>query len=241
MKKQFLTLAFIVANVILLSQTQINFPSTDKVTVYGNLYESTTKDAKIMLLCHQAGYSRGEYNETAPKFNTLGYTCLAIDQRSGETVNNVTNLTAADAKSKNLPTTYLDAEQDIIAAVNYLFAKYGKKIILVGSSYSSSLIIKVAASQTQKVESIISFSPGEYFDDQTLITNNLKQLTIPVYITCAKDEISDTQKLMIAPTSKNITFFKPKQAGKHGSKALWAKNSNNKEYWDSLLNFLKSN
>ncbi len=37
-----------------------------------------------------------------------------------------------------------------------------------------------------------------------------------------------------------MVFFKPKKEGKHGSKALWSNNPDNKEYWEALTKFLKT-
>ncbi|MBP9068570.1 MAG: hypothetical protein KBG47_03625 [Bacteroidia bacterium] len=215
------------------------FPTPDGVLVHAKFYYSDAAETKMMILCHQARYSKGEYIETAPKFNKLGYTCLAIDQRSGDRVNDDVNKTAEHAKNMGLPCDYEDAETDVIAAVQYLFGKYGKKITLMGSSYSSALVLKVAAAEKDKVEAVVSFSPGEYFKDTTIIRESIKKLDIPVWITCSKEEITETEKLFKGLDKKNITFFQPTKEGKHGSRALWKNNPDNKDYWESLNAFLK--
>lgn len=215
------------------------FPTPDAVLVHAKLYITDSKETKMMVLCHQARYSKGEYKETAPKFNKLGFTCLAIDQRSGDKINDDVNKTAEHAVKMNYRTDFDDAEIDIRAAVHYLFNQYGKKVTLVGSSYSAGLVLKVAADEKDKVEAVVSFSPGEYFKDTTMVRESLKKLTIPVWITCSKEEIGETEKLFKGMDMKNITFFQPKKEGKHGSKALWANNPDNKEYWESLNAFLK--
>lgn len=215
------------------------FPTPDAVLVHSKLYITDSKETKMMILCHQARYSKGEYKETAPKFNKLSYTCLAIDQRSGDKINDDVNKTVEHAVKLNYRTDFDDAEIDVRAAVHYLFNQYGKKVTLVGSSYSAGLVLKVAASETDKVEAVVSFSPGEYFKDTTMVRESLKKLTIPVWITCSKEEVAETEKLLKGIDVKNITFFKPKKEGKHGSKALWENNPNNREYWESLNVFLK--
>jgi len=72
----------------------ITFYAQDSVLVTADTY--FIKDvAPTVLLCHQAGYSRGEYLETAKKLNALGYSCMAIDQRSGmnsKTIKKITPL-----------------------------------------------------------------------------------------------------------------------------------------------------
>jgi dienelactone hydrolase len=236
MRYIFVLLAFYSFNCT--AQQDEMFPTQDGVLVHGKFYFSDAAETKMMILCHQARYSKGEYKETAPKFNKLGYTCLAIDQRSGDKVNDEVNQTAEHAKKMGLPNEFDDAENDIRAAVQFLYGKYNKKITLLGSSYSSGLVLKVATLESDKVEAVICFSPGEYFKDTTLVRESLKMLTIPVWITCSKEEIPETEKLFKDLDKNNITFFKPKEEGKHGSKALWKNNPDNKEYWESLNTFL---
>lgn len=231
-------LLFIVICTSFKAQVDQIIPAPDNVLVHCKLYESKEANPKIMLLCHQARFSKGEYIETAPKFNKLGYTCLAIDQRSGEGVNKDINQTALMAKQLGLGTDFEDAETDIRTAIYFLYSKYNQKITLLGSSYSSALIIKIAATEKDKVEAIISFSPGEYFKDTTIINTSLKKLDIPIWITCAKNEIPQTETLFKGVENKRLLFFKPEKEGKHGSKALWENYKDNKEYWESLKQFL---
>ena len=100
----------------------ITFPATDGLTITADLYEVSNPKSTI-LLCHQAGFSRGEYMNSVKRLNKMGYSCLAIDQRSGETVNGVKNETAALANEKGLGTTYLDAKRDVESAIKFLFNK----------------------------------------------------------------------------------------------------------------------
>src|SRR5437868_2803754 len=100
------------------AQLKVSFPSKDSITIAADWYP-VSENMPVILLCHQARFSRGEYSETALKLNKFGFNCLAIDQRSGNEVNGVVNETAAAAKRLNKSQTYLDAEQDMVAAVDY--------------------------------------------------------------------------------------------------------------------------
>lgn len=134
----------------------VTFPSNDGLSITADLYQIENPKAFI-LLCHQAGFSRGEYVDTAKKLNELGYSCIAIDQRSGKNANNITNETAKRAKEKGLATTYLDAKQDIEAAIDYSYKlNKNQSIIIVGSSYSASLVLLIASSN-EKIKAIASF------------------------------------------------------------------------------------
>jgi dienelactone hydrolase len=214
----------------------VTFPSLDSLTVTATIYHAG-QNLPVMVLCHQANYSRGEYKETAPLFNKLGYNCIAIDQRSGKAINDVENQTAKAANAKNLPTEYIDAEQDIIAAVNYAHNLYGRNVTLMGSSYSASLVLKIAA-ENPKVDAVIAFSPGEYFGNDLNVLATVKSLDKPVFITSSKNEVEDCKLLFDAIPSSNKTQFIPQTHGYHGSKALWPANSSSKEYWAAVKSFL---
>ena len=138
----------------------IQFESEDGLLITADHYH-TKNTAPTIVLCHQAGWSRGEYQEIAPKLNALGFNCLAIDQRSGSTVNGVNNETAKRASEEGKSTAYIDAKQDINAAIAKAKDLYGEKVTLWGSSYSSSLAL-IIATENEDVERVLSFSPGEY-------------------------------------------------------------------------------
>lgn len=215
-----------------------SFPAADGLTVTGWEFKGDSAHP-WMLLCHQAGYSKGEYQITGQLLARMGYNCLAIDQRSGKEVNEVKNETAELAKKTGKGMTYLDAEQDIVAGLEYAYSKSGKPVILVGSSYSAALVLKVAAEHPDKVKAIISFSPAEYFGDKLTIAGYCGKLTMPVFITSAKDEADRAKVLFDAIISKTKTQFIPESKGKHGSSALWASTVGNEEYWTALKVFLK--
>src|SRR5205809_230319 len=118
----FLFLFFAIAK-LSTAQLKMTFPSKDGVTITADWYP-VNSESQTILLCHQNGFSRGEYVETAKKLNMLGFNCLAIDQRMGKEVNGIENETAKDARAKGKTLSYVNAEQDIVAAVDWLFEKY---------------------------------------------------------------------------------------------------------------------
>ncbi|HIO71488.1 MAG TPA: hypothetical protein EYN38_00110 [Flavobacteriales bacterium] len=214
----------------------ITYASQDGIKITADLYE-VSKEKTYILLCHQAGYSRGEYRQTAIMLNRLGYNCLAIDQRSGDRVNGVINVTAKEATAKALPTKYLDAQKDIMASINFLDKFTTKPIILLGSSYSASLVLMIAAKH-KKIGAVISYSPGEYFKG-VKVALAIEKLNKPVYVTSSKAEAEDVAMLFGKVNPEFKTQFVPKREGDHGSKVLWQQYHGQKEYWDSLKEFLK--
>jgi len=220
------------------AQEKIEFPSLDGVLITADLYE-VENPTMMILLCHQAGYSRGEYVKTAKQLNALGYSCTAIDQRSGKAVNGVLNETMQRASEKGLGTQYLDAAQDIKAAINFLYKKNKEQpIVIVGSSYSATLVL-LEGKENQKVKAVAAFSPGEYYksiDVNAAITGYKK----PVYVTASKSETPELTKLVSGVASKYLRHYKPLEKGIHGSRALWASTDGVKGYWNSFKSFLKS-
>ncbi|MBI3500266.1 MAG: dienelactone hydrolase family protein [Bacteroidetes bacterium] len=216
---------------------KISFPASDGLVVTADLY-LVSDSLPYMILCHQAGYSRAEYAETASKFCHLGYNCLAVDARSGNEVNGVKNETAALAVQKKKPATYLDAEKDILAAIDYAYNKSGKKVFLVGSSYSASLALKIAATN-KKVKAVMAFSPGEYFGTKLKLKDAIANLSVPVFVTSAKEEAQDVTTLISDVKSKIKNQFVPTSKGKHGSSCLWKDNPGYHEYWFAIMLFVK--
>ncbi len=226
--------------VMLHSQEVIHFYSTDSLPITAYLYENDPS-LPYMLLFHQASYSKGEYKETAPRLMNLGYNCIAVDLRSGEQVNSVQNETAREAKKRNLPTNYLDAKKDIEAAINYAYNLSKKPVVLVGSSYSASLVLCIAKGN-EKVKAVVAFSPGEYFGNDVKVQSQLKNFDKPALIACSQREYPYVVELAKYIPDNLKTIFKPQEGqGEHGSKALWSNSPTSKEYWLSILMFFNKN
>lgn len=68
---------------------------------------------------------------------------MAIDQRSGDIVNDVVNETVKLAKSKKIETVYINAKPDIIAVIDYVYKDNNNQLLLVGSSYSATLAMLI--------------------------------------------------------------------------------------------------
>lgn len=217
--------------------TTVHFLSLDGMKMTAD-YHEINPDAPVIILCHQAGYSRGEYIDIAAQLNSFGFNCFAIDQRSGKSANGIVNETAKNAKERGRPTEYLDAEQDILAAIKHVTMLYHRdEVILWGSSYSAALALKIAATHPQ-VSTVIAYSPGEYLkgiDVQTAI----KDLSVPTYVTSSHKEAAAVTTLLSEVTQTKVVQFIPEGHGVHGSKALWRDAQDNGEYWASIYVFLK--
>lgn len=221
----------------------IDFPTPGGLQARADLYESGDPSAALILLFHQAGWSRGEYREIAPKLVALGYRVMAVDQRSGGAVNGVRNETAARASAKRRPNGYLDAYPDLEAALKYAKSELkATRVIVWGSSYSASLVFRLAAEHPKEVNAVLAFAPGEYFKKAKgpeYVQGFAKKVTQPLFVTSSKKERAQVKPLFDACPSTKKVLFTPASKGQHGSRALWEKWPDNDVYWASVKGFLE--
>lgn len=221
----------------------LQFESADGLAVTMDVYAPHTDSVPAIVLCHQAGWSRGEYQEIAPKLNKLGFNCYAIDQRSGGGVNDVVNETNKRAVAAGKGVAYPDAEQDIVAALKKVNAMPNQeKVILWGSSYSAALSLRIAGEHPNLVDGVLAFAPGEYFGrlgkPNDWIAQSAKKIKSPAFVTSAKNELKNWKSIYDAIPGNSKEMFLPKTAGNHGSRALWNKFDDNAAYWTATKSFL---
>jgi dienelactone hydrolase len=225
--------------------SQVEFESEDGLPITADLYRKFDDKSKpFIVLCHQAGWSRGEYREIAPKLNELGFNCMAIDQRSGGAINDVINETAKRAKAGGKGMDYIDAEQDMIAALKYARQNYASgKLLIWGSSYSSALAIRIAGEHPGLVDGSLSFAPGEYFvkagKPANWIASSAKKIKNPMFITSAKNEVKNWKSIFDAVDAGDKVMFVPATEGNHGSRALWVQFDDSDDYWKATRAFLE--
>ena len=193
--------------------------ASDKLNVKGVYYQADHPKA-IVVLFHQAGSSKGEYATIAPRLVEAGYSALAIDQRAGGGMYG-TNETV-EQMPKDWKHSMEDAQADMEGAIQWA-GRFGKPIILWGSSYSASLVIPLANVYRDRVKAVLSFSPGEYFPDKQRIGRAAADLQAPIFITSAADPDEEAKARAIAARVPGhlATLYVPK-AGVHGSSTLVA-------------------
>ena len=223
----------------------IYFKSKDGIQIAADLYMAHDKSAPFIVLFHQAGWSRGEYNEIAPILNGMGYNCMSVDLRSGGSVNDVKNITNQNAIKAMKETKYVNAIQDMESAINYSKENFADgKLIIWGSSYSSALSLKLAGDMSDKIDGVLAFSPGEYFVSQgkprDFVASSAAHITDPVFITSARNEKNSWWGIYVSISSDKKEYFLPQTAGNHGSRALWQTFPDSVQYWEAVKKFLKS-
>jgi dienelactone hydrolase len=218
----------------------VSFAANDSVQVFADYYSTGKQENPLILLFHQAGSNRGEYATIGPMLATLGFNALAIDQRSGGNAWERSNDTI---KRLGKSTGYDEALPDLEAALQW--AKSSGEtgpIILWGSSYSAALVFLLAASHPREVNAILAFSPGEYLRGPSTVRKAAAQVSIPIFVTSAKDpkEIAVAKSIFDASPSVEKIRFVPQIAGVHGSSTLREDQNpdGTEENWVAVKQFL---
>ena len=223
----------------------VEFPAEDGILITADVYWKDKDDHGLPFIClfHQAGYSRGEYLEIAPRLVELGYNCMAVDARSGSEFGNIRNLTAerCTEAGKQVGNDFMRAYPDIVAALKYARENFADgKLIAWGSSYSASLVFKADADNEGLVDGIISFSPNDMSQwTRAWINKSAETIKHPVFITSARRERIRWKRLSEALGEDQVTTFVPAGAGRHGSSALHKSTRDHQAFWTAVEEFLQ--
>ncbi len=140
--------------------------------------------------------------------------------------------------SKSGTGEYLDAYKDMQGALEYAHSQNYTTIVVWGSSYSASLALKMAAEETG-IKGAIAFSPGEYFDDKTLVKGWASKVSCPVLIACTPDELKDGRQDLYDAITSDPKVLAQFSGGVHGtSTVLPEKSPAAAQYVDKVKDFL---
>jgi pimeloyl-ACP methyl ester carboxylesterase len=220
------------------NKEKVKFPSEDGLEITADKY-LVNEEYPYILLFHQAGSSRGEFRDIAEKILKLRYNCLAVDLRSGDNANFVNNETASRARGAGKSVNYLDARDDMVAAIDYAYDLNARDVILLGSSYSASLALLEGMTHP-RVGAVIAFSPGEYFGNDLRLEDSLKTCSKPLFVAVTNREQPYVKQMLSAFSEDDYTLFQPDTLGVHGARALWDDNPGKDEYWLALLMFINN-
>lgn len=239
MKKLAILAVMIMLPIVADAQKRISLYASDSLEITADLYKFG-RNTNYAVFFHQAGSSRGEFKEIAPRFLKMGYNVLAVDLRSGNESNYIQNQTAYNAIRHDLPREMIDARLDIEAAVDYaLKAGHNKPVLVFGSSYSASLALEAAANDSL-VSAVIAFSPGEYFRGHS-VKDSISGLSKPFFVAGTQLEEEYVRELLsLTDSNRGVVFIPEDGQGRHGASALWKSNNNSSEYWLALVMFVKS-
>lgn len=213
--------------------------AADGLTVTADVYRAhENRSAPWIVLAHQAGASRGEYLEIAPRLNRLGFNAIALDQRSGKTFAGVRNQTAGRAAKQRKRRNYLAARPDILAGIAWAREQTDGLVIVWGSSYSAALALLIAGEAPDRVDGVVSMSPGEYIRGKS-IGGAAARIKVPVLITSPANERRRWKGIYGRIPHDRKVGYAPTRGGRHGSSALIAgRNKSAATYWQVVEKFL---
>ncbi len=213
--------------------------AADGTEIYGSLHELDGANA-IALMFHQAGSNRAEYDPIYPRINERGIDCLIIDQRSGGDMWETSNQTRAQFEEAP---RFLDAYPDLEAALAWAIEQEYETIIAWGSSYSASLVFKLA-SENDEIDVVVAYSPGEYFGGEGLVKEWCGATNASVIMASTAEELeSGTLELFsnlpLHPEGEPQNQYFARRQGAHGSSAL--REDRNPETFEDYWNALEEN
>ncbi|MCH7904340.1 MAG: alpha/beta hydrolase [Armatimonadetes bacterium] len=217
----------------------ITFEAADGTTVFARQVDGPDDAETLIIMFHQAGSNMGEYEPIASRVAVLGYDCLTVDLRSGGDRFERDNLTRSQFSKTP---TYESAYQDLEAALAWA-ADLGewRRIYVWGSSYSASLVLRLAAEHPDDVNAVLAFSPGEYFGSGNPVAGWNARVTVPCFFASTATEYEDEVESIFLSRPDTVVrhdydFLAASRKGVHGSSALRAdRNPDSSEYyWEKL-------
>jgi len=224
----------------IIRKSTIAFYSQDSILITADQYYSKMDDPYIVLL-HQENSSRGVFDSIAERFVKMNFNCLAVDLRNGNRYKFIKNETAIRARDNNKLTNIQEAEKDVNAAIDFIFGLNRQPVVLLGSSASATLAMKVATENT-KVRAVIALSPGDFYQSVWTVDTLLHVLKDkPVFIAGNTHETDYYLNYESSLKNKNNhSLLKPsKPIDLRGTELLMSNNPLENEYWFSLLVFIK--
>lgn len=221
---------------------QITFKATDGNTVFADLYSAPDHTSSLVLMFHQAGSNSGEYAQISPRVAKWGFDCLAVNLRNGDDMFPSGNPTAKQYKGTP---TYLEAYNDMSGALQWAESQQYQTIVAWGSSYSASLVFNLAsenAGPSQKLKALVSFSPGEYFDDKNLVKSWARLVQMPVFFACTPEEMPQGRIDIYNALARNPrSLIQAIDGSVHGSSTLLPEKAPKAAplYWKTLEAFLQ--
>ena len=187
-------------------KTVVSFPSADSLELTADLY-FLADSLPYLLLMHEQGSSRGEFESLAERFQKMDYNCMAVDIRNGGNANFISNETVRQTRTGNYILGREEVENDIRASVNYAFNKSGKEVVLLGSGATGSLCLKICK-EMDEVKGVIALSPGEFYAPFLSIQDTISNIQKQVFVASTKTEYPYIEQMLSGIDDEFKTSFK---------------------------------
>jgi dienelactone hydrolase len=223
----------------LIRKSEIEFSASDGLMVTADHYYASDEFPYILLF-HTELSSRAEYDSLAYRFVKMKYNCLSVDLRSGDRYLFADNKTAKRARSKDMARSLAASEKDIRAAISYVDSLSEQAVVLLGSSASATLVLKVARSHP-RVSAVLAFSPGEFLRPRTSLKEIVSNLDKPVFVAGSAEEYPYLTEVFAHMDPGLVTLSEGIEQNPHrGTEMLRPGNPVRDQFWLSLLLFIKT-
>ena len=237
---------FAILGILFISLTSLNVIRVSTLVITSEDGLELTADEYIIavdnpyiILFHEQGSSRGEFQSIARRLCKMDYNCLAVDLRNGGNSNYISNESAKRCRERKCSTGSENVEADMSAAIEYALSKTDQPVVLFGCGANGSLSLKLANEHDQ-VRGVVALSPGEYFQPEINLQDTISNLRKPVFVTSSRSEFPYVSELISQVDEEYTTLFEPQLGeGGRGSASLTTENKYNSEYWLALLLFFK--
>ena len=145
--------------------TRVSFPSTDGVSIAGEIYEAASRPAPAVVLVHMLSRSRADWDGLPDRIRDAGITALAIDLRG-------------HGQSSGSAQELQPMIEDVRAATRWLASRpnvRADQIAIVGASLGASLAL-LAALELPQVRAIALLSPSLDYRGLRTDTGLIKRL-----------------------------------------------------------------
>lgn len=169
----------------------VSFTTSDGVTIAGTLHGGATPDAPLVVLVHQLGSTRAEWEPLVERLRAHpALAILAIDLRGhGESTRGAEGSALAWREFDNA--TWARTADDVVAAVEFVRSEASgvrpARIGLVGSSIGSTAVV-AAAARTPDIGPVVAISPGRAYRGFDAITPALELAGHPFLAVVAREE-----------------------------------------------------
>lgn len=224
------------------SSEDVELRTDDGVVLHGDYVSAGNDSRPLILLFHQGGASvRAEYRNIAPRLAELGYDMLGFDLRRGGDLFDGHNRTLAALGDQEF--TFCDAYADVQAALSYATHRFsGRTLIAWGSSFSASLVVRLAADHPEALTGVLAFSPASGGPMGDCSANPYaEQVAVPLMVLRPESEAareSVAEQLQTFENAGHRTYVS--RPGEHGSSMLDAGRVgvDTEATWDEVIDFL---
>ena len=98
----------------------------------------------------------------------------------------------------------------------------------------------IVGKNNKRVNAVVAFSPGEYFEPEISVKHALQDFDKPLFVSASENEYSYILEMLNFTPENTRTIYKHNEGNEsHGAKVLWESSKSSKECWLELIMFFR--